>query len=46
MLFRSDEIMKRADAAMYQAKKDGRNAIRFFESNVPLNSDNAFFPSH
>ena len=41
-----DEILKRADAAMYRAKKDGRNAIRFFDADVPTNSDNAFFPPH
>jgi diguanylate cyclase (GGDEF)-like protein/PAS domain S-box-containing protein len=27
----ADDIMKRADLAMYQAKDDGRNAIRFFD---------------
>ena len=27
-----DDIVKHADAAMYQAKDSGRNAIRFYEA--------------
>ncbi|MDP1870508.1 MAG: diguanylate cyclase [Gallionella sp.] len=29
-----DEVLKWADAAMYQAKEDGRNQIRFYEAPV------------
>jgi len=29
-----DDILKWADAAMYQAKKDGRNAVRFYDSKA------------
>ena len=30
----SDELMKRADTAMYQAKADGRNTMRFFDRSM------------
>jgi GGDEF domain-containing protein len=29
-----EDILKWADMAMYQAKKDGRNNIRFFDKQI------------
>jgi len=34
----ADDILKRADLAMYRAKDGGRNAIRFFDSPSPMKS--------
>jgi len=28
-----EDILKRADMAMYQAKEDGRNSVRFLDSS-------------
>jgi len=32
-----DEVLKQADIAMYQAKNDGRNALRFFDPQMQAN---------
>lgn len=36
----SEEILKRSDAAMYQAKSSGRNALRFFDQNIQASLEN------
>lgn len=34
--FASEELLKQADIAMYQAKKDGRNTLRFFDPKMQV----------
>jgi len=34
----ADDILKRSDMAMYQAKEGGRNAVRFFDSPASIKS--------
>ncbi len=34
---KAEEILKRADTAMYEAKSGGRNALRFFDPSMQLN---------
>jgi diguanylate cyclase (GGDEF)-like protein len=36
-----DELMKRADLAMYQAKQDGRNLVRFFNPGMTIPPESA-----
>jgi len=39
--YSAEDIIKWADLAMYQAKNDGRNLIRFFDSKAPMESEKA-----
>ncbi|OYV96587.1 MAG: hypothetical protein B7Z62_07915 [Deltaproteobacteria bacterium 37-65-8] len=38
----SEELMKQADIAMYQAKKAGRNTLRFFDQQMQASITNRF----
>lgn len=41
-----DALMSAADAAMYRAKKDGKNQFRFFDAEIALASDQLLETQH
>lgn len=41
-----DQIISAADAAMYRAKKDGKNQFRFFDADIALTSDQLLETQH
>ena len=42
---RQDDILMRADAAMYQAKEQGRNKVQFYASPTDVTKDGSFVPA-
>jgi diguanylate cyclase (GGDEF)-like protein len=39
--YSAEDIIKQADAAMYQAKNGGRNQVRFFDPNALMETEKA-----